>query len=339
LFLAKVWKTDDVAMKACRPDDATLVFKHVFEESRFPFYLLATVPLSSVVLGGWGFMALQLVHGLINSVPLQHLNFKLFNNRFPWCKLVRTTDLFDFRMNDRSKTVEDGQRFITYTSGCGCFENTRTHHQEALFALSECGRMASLKCLVWSCMNASIDRAGVEDTTGLKVGTVFIAMKRTVVRFFFYTLLEANFFIQIQATCMGVSRCVAQDKGVDTQLMFSMALSITFSWINFALESKTVFEQFIAIGEAKTEDPSADKIAEAEGRGTRYTSKFNKKAKNYWRFLYLAWFIVLAVIFFICLVYAMLKTYMISTACRCGWNLALPLSSGCVGQPSSFNDF
>jgi hypothetical protein len=336
LFLAKVWKTDDVAMKACRPDDATLVFKHVFEESRFPFYLLATVPLSSVVLGGWGFMALQLVHGLINSVPLQHLNFKLFNNRFPWCKLVRTTDLFDFRMNDRSKTVEDGQRFITYTSGCGCFENTRTHHQEALFALSECGRMASLKCLVWSCMNASIDRVGDENPTGLKAGTVLIEMHRTVRRFFVYTLLETTIFMQIQSTSMGLARCVDQDHTVDKQLMFSMALSITSSWINFALTSATVYGQFTAIGRSETEDPKADKEATEQGKDLRYHTRFNENAKDRGRFECRARFIVLAVIFIMCLVYAMLKTYMNSTACSCGWNFALPLSSGCVEQSSHY---
>merc|ERR1719162_2083687 len=86
-------------------------------------------------------------------------------------------------------------------------------------------------------------------------GSLAQEMQRTVRRFGLFTLCEAVLFMQIQATSLGLARCLEKNHLVDHQLIMSLVLSILSTGLTFALTSVS---QYNSIALADTEDQKAD---------------------------------------------------------------------------------
>lgn len=219
-------------------------------------------------------------------------------------------------MNDRS-IKNEYKFFITYST----FTDLIVHHEEALSMLADSGRMPSVKYFAWDCMEACTDY--------FQTGHYYKYLLTTVVRFFFFTMLEAMIFMQIQATSVGFSKCFTKagvEPVADKQLVASVLISICTTGLTFGLTVVNVIKIYRNIDKASIE-PGAGRDKELMERNLA----FNIKARDYNRHVVMALFVVISAAFMFFWVYGVAKLWMNAFVCHCGWNYkGFPLEKGCV---------
>jgi hypothetical protein len=229
LFLAKVVATH---LPACRPDEVSITFREVMRQAHWPFNYLNNVPLALVVFAAWALMFAQLVTGLLSAVP----------SREHW-------DTYNWEVNNRAS--EENRYFLSYVA----LNGNSTLHQEALFSLAECGRMSSLKFLKWDCMRFC-------PYGYFKAGHFADRMAMNISIFEGKAFLETAIFLQIQASCVGIARCLDADHKVDFQLMASLVVTVISTMITFVQTSWLVLDQYRAVHHAQVDDEEGERVYE-----------------------------------------------------------------------------
>merc|ERR1712110_731117 len=140
-------------------------------------------------------------------------------------------------------------------------------------------------------------------------------MVKTVSIFFFFTLLETMIFMHIQATSVGLARCISESQHVDYQLACSTGLSICTTCLTWMITTKNVVNIYFKIGKASTEPTCAKNLPNYQ-RG----KAFNEKAQKYLRHVWLVVYAAISIIFLVFLIWGAVKLWMNSISCLCGWN-------------------
>merc|ERR1712224_962055 len=131
--------------------------------------------------------------------------------------------------------------------------NAKTLHQEALLALADCGRMMSLKFLKWECMKHCPEGH-------FRAGHYADRMWRNIKIFLYRTVLETVIFMQIQATFVGLARCLDKSHAVVLELVTSVIVSILSTLIGFVDTSQLVYEQYLATKNATCQDELGGRV-------------------------------------------------------------------------------
>lgn len=289
LFLAKAVKTHS---SQCQPDAVLEAFNGVFVQGSSYWSWLKGTPLDHIVLFACFVMVIQFPVGLARSVP----------KRKDWAR-------YNLEMNNRNESGPY-KFFCTYST----IMDKTTHHEEALFMLADSGRMPSLKFFAWDCM----------DCSPFDAGHYFKELVKTVSKFSIFTLMETMIFMHIQATSLGLGRCLSPYHVVDIQLAASTWLSIVNTFLTWVMTSISVRKMYNRLSSIDAEKTKADLTEE--------NKRFMEKAKRM-RHVLLLVYVILSFIFLVFLGWGAVKLYMNSTSCNCGWNFkGFPLKNGCVND-------
>jgi len=215
-------------------------------------------------------------------------------------------------MNNRCSTED--RFFLKYPT----LVEEITHHEDAVFRLSDCARMRTLQffSLLSGEDGLHLDKV-CPRTTNMKAGHYWKVLSSSFDKFFFYTFLETVLFMNLQSTAFGLDRCVDPDHQVDWQLIQSLSLSVASTFLTFIMACQSVNNAYRTLQKAEIHDQNA------------WQQRHNEKCRRWGHFKLLK-FIMLALLFLYFILWGVGKLYMNSHDCKCGWNIHFPLIDGCV---------
>jgi len=304
LFLAKGWKTE-----RCRSntESVTEALRDILSDSNWGLIRhFSTVKFSTWASILYGLMFTQLAYALSSSIPLPKWLCEALSRR--------RRDDYDLLLKDR----DFEGRFLTYT----VLANDQQHHDDALVALAESGRMASVRFQAWSYV-----KVGAEHQRYF-AGQLMSELNRSLLRCVIFTIFESTLQMNLQCTYVAIVGRMSGGQ-TDWQVVVSVSLSIFVAAVNFLLMWWQIQEQYESIANA----PIHGGEGEENLRRMRFDIDAKRKA-NVRRKVFNA----VVIIFVLIIMYCSFKLVMVTTVCKQGWNLKLESYDwGCVAASNATN--
>jgi len=243
----------------------------------------------------WGLLFLQLVHALCQSIPIQAPG----HNWFTFKGLLNQTVVNNTYFNTNVRTL---------SGDTGIFQAT--------MALAEASRMSALlfrnNSFFVTLVSRFLDRSWIR--TNWTVQTMKLAGRVCV-----FLLLESSLMVNFQSTLLGMEKAISGK--LDLMTVVSVCISLLMGFYNLALGVVSMWRMIVGIwphwGETNTIGHPTPSTADPE-----HEDMISKRKL----FATVAVWAVAVGASVACLVYALVKTYMIIFQCdRGAWNM-----SGCV---------